>query len=331
MSETYNPKTLLDGGDHRLTLCANLKPASGLNRFQPAGFPEVGHVLYDDPKPEADRKICIVDSAASMANHLESVCLENTFSMALHPDLKGMPYVEVWTDDGRLVMNSLCEGHRLASGYFVDEKRAHLGSIEGEPFLSQLKTEFGLQDLGTNTHPLPNEWWKVFKTIFKYDPNSLVHGILFPALGIKLPRVLTAHLEAYGATRVSSSGVKFDKLGQTDSGQPIFNVDEETARELRATFVVDLSLIRSFGNGDNGLNDAQKEFLLGFCLWKIQRLTEAPFRYRTNCDLECETPPVSGLNIGDLIQKAGFTNDPVTKIFWKANEIFSQKGKDNGA
>ena len=47
---------------------------------------------------------------------------------------------------------------------------------------------------------------------------------------------------------------KFDKLQQTSSGQPIFNVDEEVASRIWATFVLDLSLVRSF----SGLSDDQK-------------------------------------------------------------------------
>lgn len=132
-----------------------------------------------------------------------------------------------------------------------------------------------MQDLGEKNPSAPATWWNVFRTIFRYDPNSLVHGILFPAMGIKLSRVLTAHLEAFGADRVGLSGVKFDKLGKTTSGQPIFSVDKETAREIRATCVIDLSLLRSFGNGTNGLNDNQKLFLLELALWKIGRLFPA--------------------------------------------------------
>ena len=45
-------------------------------------------------------KVCIVDSAASMANHLEAVSLASAQTLELHPDLEGMPYVECYTDDG---------------------------------------------------------------------------------------------------------------------------------------------------------------------------------------------------------------------------------------
>ena len=211
MTDTLKPKDLLEGDCHRLVLHASLEPNSGLDRFQPAGFPEVGHVLYDSPG-ENRSKICIVDSAASMANHLESVCLANSFSQELHSDLDGMPYVQCFAQKkdspDRLVMTSLTEGHRLASGYFVDSAKAHLGSVDGDPFLNTLKQEFGLQELGNNTHPPSGRLAQRFQNDIQIRSQFPCPWNSFPALGIKIPRVLTAHLEAHGASRVSSSGVK---------------------------------------------------------------------------------------------------------------------------
>ena len=340
-----DPSVLLNGTDLRLTLHANLKPASGLDRFQPAGFPEIGHVIYDAPRPDVDRvqKVCIVDSAASMANHLETVCLASEHSLDLVDELEGMPYVECRTDEGgpnvtdsdrgprRLVVTSLSEGHRLASTYFLDGTLAGSGKLDDRKFGDVLREEFGIADLGKKSHPLPEQWWSVFSTIFGYDPNSLVHGVLFPAMGIKLPRMLTAHLEAFDAFRVRSSGVKFDKLGKTSSGQPIFSVDEETASEIVATFVIDLALLRSFGQGDRGLNGAQKEFLLALALWKIERLLRGPFRYRSNCDLELHELRIRGheepvelhaVDIKSAIGKAGFRDSPVAQVYWPWEELF---------
>ena len=356
-----DPSVLLTGTDLRLTLHASLKPASGLDRFQPAGFPEIGHVIYDAPRPDDNgvQKVCIVDSAASMANHLETVCLASEHSLELADELAGMPYVECRTDSGwpdvteddrgprELVATTLSEGHRLASTYFLGEDRT--GSRTGmlvkndgptdRQFRDVLRKEFGIVDLKSKSHPLPEQWWTVFSTIFSYDPNSLVHGVLFPAMGIKLPRMLTAHLEALGASRVRSSGVKFDKLGKTSSGQPIFSVDEETANEIMATFVIDLALLRSFGRGDRGLNCAQKEFLLALALWKVERLLQGPFRYRSNCDLELDELRIHGredpvelpaIDIKSAIEKAGFGDSPVTQVYWRAEELFRAGADERG-
>ena len=205
------------------------------------------------------------------------------------------------------------------------------GKPGGRKFGDVLREEFKIAPLGKKSHPLPEQWWTVFKTIFRYDPNSLVHGVLFPAMGIKLPRMLTAHLEAFGASRIRSSGVKFDKLGKTSSGQPIFSVDEETASEIIASFVVDLALLRSFGRGDRGLSDDQKELLLALALWKIERLLRGPFRYRTNCDLELHELRVRGgeeavdppaIDITSAIERAGIDGPAVTQVYWPADELF---------
>ena len=339
-----NPPALLEGTDLRLTLHATLKPASGLDRFQPAGFPEIGHVIYDAPRPDDGvRKVCIVDSAASMANHLETVCLASEHSLDLADELADMPYVECRTDDGglnvtdndrgpkQLVVTTLSEGHRLASTYFLEGALVEAGGPGDRKFGDVLRGEFGIADLGKRSHPLPDQWWSVFSTIFGYDPNSLVHGVLFPAMGIKLPRMLTAHLEAFDASRVRSSGVKFDKLGKTSTGQPIFSVDEETASEIVATFVIDLALLRSFGRGDRGLNEAQKEFLLALALWKIERLLRGPFRYRSNCDLDLHELRIRGhdepivlhaIDIKAAIERAEFRDSPVTQVYWPAEALF---------
>ena len=342
-----HPSTLLNSKDLRLTLRANLKPASGLDRFQPAGFPEIGHVIYDAPRPGDNprkvQKVCIVDSAASMANHLETVCLASEYSLDLADELVGMPYVECRTDEGwpdveddargprRLIVTTLSEGHRLASTYFLDGMVVEDNRPSERRFADVLRDEFGILDLGKKSHPLPDQWWTVFTTIFRYDPNSLVHGVLFPAMGIKLSRILTAHLEAFDAARVRSSGVKFDRLGKTSSGQPIFSVDEETASQIVATFVIDLALLRSLGRGARGLSVPQKEFLLALGLWKIERLLRGPFRYRSNCDLELCELHVSGrkepvelpaIDIRSAIEGAEFGDSPVTQVYWPAEELF---------
>ena len=335
----FSPATLLASNQNRLVIQATLAPVAEKTRFQPAGFPEIGHVIYNTPD---NQKVCIVDSAASMANHLETVCV-NSFDLSLVDELKGLPYVECVTGDNKneVVTTSLSEGHRLASYYFLHGNRlTDNNTIEEKKFWEVLlKDEFKLLDLGTKTHPLPAQWWNVFRSIFRYDPNSLVHGILFPAMSIKLPRVLTATLDALDAKSVPTSGVKFDKIGKKDTknpGQAIFAKDEETASEIRATFVIDLALIRSFGRGDKGLSDAQKQLIIALALWKIGKLLGSSFRFRSECDLDLTGICVDGkesqisalaINMQDFINAAGF-QEPcprITKIYWEHDALFTRE------
>jgi len=342
-------------GESPLVLTATLEPIAG-DRFQPAGFPEIGHVIYKAPRKDGSTEnVCIVDSAASMANHLESVCQRGPHDLDLVDELSGMPYIRCVTGDlvdGKLlkdkretVVTSLTEGHRIASSYFIEgivlngdthsTKKDKNGKDEPLTFGRTLIDKFGivLPD-SKKAHPPASRWWNVFKTIFEIDPNSLVHGVLFPQWQIKIARALTAHLEAFGAGRVDRSGVKFDRLGKTTSGQPIFAVDDATAESIRATFVLDVSLIRSFGRrkGEDtvGLSEKQQEFLVALALWKIQKLLASPFRFRSGCHLRCTTLASHeqevelDVDIGPAIKAAGLAQQPITDVFWPREELYRE-------
>jgi len=369
-----------------LIIKATLEPVGDQDRFQPAGFPEVGHVIYDAPRSNGQKeKVCIIDSAASMANHLESVCMAGPNDTDLHPDLNGLPCVVCVTDRNyrvegdaikldkddpcdKVVVTSLTEGHRVASDYFLDgllnpvwveekeetkeksggkEKIVIPAHREGKRFRDQLREDFGIIEVKKNEKYFihPEDWWAIYRTIFKYDPNSLVHGILLAKEQIKISRLLTAGLEGFGAARVGRSGVKFDRLGKTLSGQPIFAVDEETANEIRATFIFDLALLRSYGRNNRGLNNDQKKLLLGLALWKINRLLAQPFRFRSQCHLKCSTLEVtteggqsessisggrqllSSFDIKQLI-KACFDGNTITTVYYPANELFKVRKEE---
>jgi len=363
MSKTLTPAEVLKGPSP-LILTATLEPVAG-DRFQPAGFPEIGHVIYKAPRKAGTvEQVCIVDSAASMANHLESVCQRGAHDLDLVEELDGLPYVRCVTGDPvngesphdkrEVVHTSLTEGHRLASNYFFgirknrkwDKKSAKRvgddGTIAEESFGDHLaKPEcFGIRGDGSSiAHPPPERWWNIFKTIFEIDPNSLVHGVLFTEWQIKIPRALTAHLEAFGAGRVDRSGVKFDRLGKTTSGQPIFAVDDATAESIRATFVLDVGLIRSFGRKKNGeqlgLSDKRQELLVALALWKVQKLLEQPFRYRSGCHLRRTALQSEGedveldVDVKRAIKAADFGEQPITDVFWPREELY-REGPESG-
>jgi CRISPR-associated protein Csb1 len=363
-------------GASPLILTATFEPIGG-DRFQPAGFPEIGHVIYKAPRKDGTTEnVCILDSAASMANHLESVCQRGAHDLDLVEELDGMPYIRCVTgvliddklpsDKREVVVTSLTEGHRIASTYFFGtrpkktmkwdgkggQRIDHNDRIRTTSFGDELAedTRFGIKLDGEKVaHPPPDKWWSVFKTIFELDPNSLVHGVLFPQWQIKISRVLTAHLEAFGANRVDRSGVKFDRLGKTTSGQPIFPVDDATG-SIRATFVVDVSLIRSFGRkkGDKqlGLSQEQQEFVVALALWKIQKLLESPFRFRSGCHLRRSSLMSGGqdveivVDIGKTIKAAGFRRERpdddrprlpiVTDVFWPHDELYRKGSAERG-
>jgi CRISPR-associated protein Csb1 len=132
---------------------------------------------------------------------------------------------------------------------------------------------------------------------------------------------------------VLSSGVKFDRLGKTLSGQPIFSVDEETAEQIVATFTIDLGLIRSYGRGSFGLPEKSKLLLLELALWKILQLTGKPFRFRSGChlklqgsleiELETGTLDVPDIDIKARIAECAdqFDGSP-TKVLFPASDLY---------
>lgn len=334
-TDTLDIETLLGSdGPVAMTIQARLEPVGEGARFQPAGFPQIGHVIYRAPvrvgRYWVEEPVCIVDSAASMANHLETVCLADPHGVELHPQLQGLPYVLCETETGRVVTSSLKEGHRLASDYFLD------ATLDGRQFREVLREAAGVVEVKKDKAywVYPESQWNIFSAVFRYDPNSLVHGVLFAREQIKLSRILSAVMEAHGASRVGSSGVKFDRLGKTTSGQPIFAVDEETAQEIRATFLLDLALLRSYGRNDLGLSDVQKRLLLEFGLWKVTRLLEKPFRFRSNCFLKCVEIEVrcegvdqamKGLpkvEIATAIEGVRFPDPLVTRVRYREEDLF---------
>jgi CRISPR-associated protein Csb1 len=145
------------------------------------------------------------------------------------------------------------------------------------------------------------------------------------------------------------SGDKFDRLVRTTSGQPIFPVDNATANEIRATFILDVALLRSFGrtkkDGSDGakvrgLTEKQKEFVAALTLWKIDRLLKTPFRYRSGCHLELislkhgEQNVELDVGIKDAINNAAFRAEGdqapiVTDIYWPHGELYREGGDDD--
>ncbi|MBF0530631.1 MAG: hypothetical protein HQK55_15470 [Deltaproteobacteria bacterium] len=223
----------------------------------------------------------------------------------------------------------------MASDYFLD------GFLNEQKFRDELRRVFNVKEVKKDKtyYFSPEDWWMIYGGIFKYDPNSLVHGLMFAKEQIKIPRFLTAHLEAFGAARVGRSGVKFDRLGKTTSGQPIFAVDEEIAREIKATFILDLALLRSMGWSDNdqekGLTLLQKKLIFNLALWKINRLLCQPFRFRSGCYLECiavtSNPEIQdvnlmdknfGINIKNSIKECQFGPKQVTTVYYPAAKLF---------
>ncbi|MDI1250925.1 MAG: type I-U CRISPR-associated RAMP protein Csb1/Cas7u [Lacunisphaera sp.] len=255
----------------RLLIEVDLAPIAG-TRFQPTGFPDLQAATYQT----ADGKdMLLVESAQSMANRLEAVCWDEA-DEKLVAALTGLPYVESTLPDGAKT-NSLLEAHRLNSPYFVnaegfDSIVQAVGFVKDSPFDRQ----------------------KLVAALFKFDPGSLLHGIFLEKIGgvVRLPRALTAFIEASEVRVAASGGVKVDRVqpesgGDTTAygkaaegyGNVPFHRDEFTGH-ITAFFNLDLSLIAGFR-----LAPEARELLVALALFKIERFLATGLRLRTACDL----------------------------------------------
>ena len=254
-------------GKPRLLIESTLKPVQG-TRFQPTGFPNLGHAAYETP--DGAGQVVLVESAQSMANRLEAVCWDDVADDWV-PPLKGLPFIKVVRPDGMAVTNSVLEAHRINSEYiartneFKDTVEKAIGFEKDRPF-----------DFRRQLAP----------ALLRFDINSLIHGVFLEEIAgvIRLPRTLSAFVEADGVTIAASGGVKINRVEPTlkaGEGNVPYSRDEYAARRIAAYFNLDLRQIRSFGLGE----DVEK-LLISVALFKIQKFLTEGLRLRTACDLD---------------------------------------------
>ncbi len=256
----------------RLLIEADLQPVQGA-RFQPTGFPDLGAAEFDGPDGQ---RMLLVESAQSMANRLEEVCWDKVADNWVAP-LQGLPLVRVTDNAGTPLTNSVLESHRLNSPYILEGKDKTVFDL--------LKAELADMDQGmVNIR-------KLGKVVFRLDTNALLHGLFLAKKELaggrlRLPRVLSAFIEAEDIRVAQSGGVKNDSVDPSgDTGKGFGNVPfsrtEYTAPKMTAFFNLDLAQLRGFG-----MADAERNLLIAIALFKIRRLLRDGLRLRTACDLE---------------------------------------------
>jgi len=343
----------------RILIEAALKPVAG-TRIQPTGFPDLGPATYDAPD---GTPTLLVESAQSMANRLEAVCWDEAADDIV-PELKGLPFVKVklaGLGKGTDTTCSLLEFHRLNSPYimsgvtqdgmtFDEVLKKELGMVSGEakkgkskPKEREADSEEG-EAVGKERDDVAGvvNLRKLAAVCFKYDPNSLVHGVFLEKIAGRLrhPRALSAFIEASGVGRADSGGVKFDRVlpkpsvagvdAKTGYGNVPFHRTEFTAKSITAFFSLDLAQIHGYGLGDAATN-----LLIALALWKVRRFLDSNMRLRTACELELAEgeksilvkrpngfilPPAAALtqDVKNLIVKCKslFADPEVTELTW---------------
>jgi len=286
----------------RLLLEADLKPLQG-TRFQPTGFPDLGAAEY--PAPDGNARMLLVESAQSMANRLEAVCWDEVKESWIDP-LQGLPFVKVMKKDGSHMTNSVLEAHRVNSAYIEDS----------DWYENEFAQKIGFVKKGKNFEPKPEyrdtpiDFKKrIYPTLLQYDPNSLVHGVFLESIAglIRVPRSLSAFIEAADVSVAPSGGVKNDRvrpskemggIASEGTGNVPYARDEYVSPNIVAYFNLDLAQVRAFGLGEN-----VEQLLIALALFKIQRFLATGLRLRTACDLECyklRTTRPEGFNVPAL-------------------------------
>ena len=288
----------IPAGCRRIFITAELETSNNDPRIQPTGFPDIGPVLYPDPA-ETNGLICSIESEASMANWLETVCFSNKYEGILKETFNGLPYLKA-EKGGELKTTSTLDGHRFASDFLAKCKAKFSDAIDAkeQTLAEYIKTTLGMAD--GKTMPIANVP-NVFPLVLGLDTMSLIHGFQvsneqITFVGLRLPRALSASVIGLGCERISVPGVKFN-AGQleSESGQAIFQKARITAKKIEAHFSIDVGLLTSLrldtsgANGTPSLHQAARvQLLLAIALWKVAAfldLLSVELSLRTECKL----------------------------------------------
>ena len=183
----------------RLLFNVQVEPLQG-TRFQPTGFPDLGAATY-----QAGTIDCLlVESAQSMANRLE-LQIWNDASQDLKSTFKGLPYIRVQSPNGEYLTSSIVEAHRLNSPYIFE------GADKTVP---ELFKDF---PKGKDKDARLLNKKQFYEIVAKHDINSLIHGLFISKSDIaggrlRIPRALSAFIEAHNIHIAASGGVKNDDI-----------------------------------------------------------------------------------------------------------------------
>ena len=258
------------------------------------------------------------------ANRLEAVCWDEVAD-DWAPALKGLPVVKVIDEEGKPLTNSLLEAHRLNSPYILEGK--------DKSVVEMLKNRLAAMEVGRV------DLRELAKVLLEFDTNALLHGVFLAKKDLaggrlRLPRSLSAFIEAENARRAASGGVKNDSVNPSgDTAKGFGNVpfarDEWVAAKITACFNLDLRQIRAFGLG----TDVER-LLIMLALFKVRKFLVEGLRLRTTCDLDVESilvkrpdgfefPSLGSLEaelpglIRDVASKGLFGENPVLTVTYR--------------
>ncbi len=245
--------------------------------FNPSTFPNIGRLIYR----HKDQDCLIMDSFASVSNMLEgTVQLPGTEA----PVFKDLPYIRMVNQTGAYCATSLTLPHRIASGYLLKNRNAKLN---GEDFGKGIKAEIVANGL--------------HKTLLKYCPMSLLHGVWFSQLDghYKVSKSITGSLTAVNVSEALTGGVSMDtvwKSADTLDMQDFENakkpsevgvgmIPHSTTRyvcdRVEGSFQIADLQIASYPIPEQG-----KHLLKALAVYEILSFIETVPMHRTDCNLQ---------------------------------------------
>lgn len=284
----------------RLLLEAHLQPLQG-TRFQPTGFPNLGAATYDGPNGE---RMLLVESAQSITNWLEralfKVFARDSVSDELIDEARGTTYVQV--NCGEFGSTStLLEAHRLNTPYLWESADPTALALQAA-ILQDLQVAKKRKKKGDseNSEEKDDEtsgridMRRFYKTLLKYDLNSLIHGVFLEKVAgrLRVPRALSGFVEASNVKPAESGGTKFDHVFPAkDEARGVTSKDGFTnapypstqfaAESITAYFHLDLNQLRGYGLGPH-----VERLLTALSLYKLARFRESVWDLRSNCKFE---------------------------------------------
>ena len=319
---------------NRIIIEASLEPI--FSTIQPAFFIDVGHSLF--AQPLTNKQCLIVDSSQSVANYLEDVTW-NALEQKLVDPLIGLPYIELQNQEKgtKPIASSITLPHRLGSGYFAKHNDSELKNILIEEI----------------------DRYGPYRTLFKYDPNSIIHGCFLSHLGgvatlHRISRLLTGRIEAKNVVAVSLGGTSKDPLSASGKnwdmdlfeknakgnkhkpselglGNLPYHTEEYACETISAKFIINCKSIEA-----TGLPKEAQNLIGAIAQWKVLKFLNSPIRLRTT-EYECgeitgNTLELSSLEkeIPKLIKtctKKGYFADPVVTVVALTLRSPKQKSK----
>ncbi len=338
----------------RLLIEASLRPQQG-HKIQVTNFPDLGPARFrawrEKDEVEEWTNAVIVDSPQSMANHLEMAVWDQASDDWIQP-LRGLPFIRI--DCGRFgKTNTVRESHRLNSAYIWTGE----DTPDTESFIKAFREAVGFGSHGKKPRKKKDDdtgdgnaealgvldLRRFYKAVFKWDPNSVLHGVFLEKLAgrLRMTRLLSGFLDAYDfPEEVPAHGSKHDHVSpsakavglsaEEGAGNVPFHGTQFAPKSIIAYFKIDLDQLRGYG-----LPQDAQDLLIALGLLKVRRLLGRGFKPRSNCDLVmkgkdlCVTapagfvvPPEKDLlsvieDRKEACQKAGlFAAPAVTNLTW---------------